>query len=109
MVVLLLVTLLVVTFSGLKAYGIEGHGPLAANTAISVISSAKAEVEDEGVNETGKMDGKEGEAFWEEIHEASSNVMLVLIAIHILGVVISSRLHKENLVKAMITGNKSVD
>jgi cytochrome b len=35
--------------------------------------------------------------------------MLGLIALHILGVVISSRKHKENLVKAMITGEKNLD
>jgi len=32
--------------------------------------------------------------------------MLVLIALHIVGVVVSGRLHKENLVKAMLTGKK---
>jgi cytochrome b len=98
-----------VTFSGLKIYGTEGHGPLTASADISVVSTARAEVEDEGINEAGKIDGKEGEEFWEEIHEASSYFMLILIALHILGVVISSRLHKENLVKAMITGKKNVE
>jgi cytochrome b len=34
MVVALLATLLVVTFTGLKVYGTEGHGPLAANNEV---------------------------------------------------------------------------
>jgi cytochrome b len=106
-VVLLLVTLLVVTFTGLEAYGTEGHGPLAANADISVINSAKAENEAGEENEMGESGEKEGEEFWEEIHEAASYFMLALIALHILGVVVSGRLHKENLVKAMITGKKN--
>jgi|GEM_PF-2840823 len=102
MVILLLATLLLVTFSGLKTYGIDGHGPLAVNAEISVIPSTKAATED------ADSDGasKEGDSFWEEIHEVSSNFMLALIALHILGIAISSRLHKENLIKAMITGKK---
>jgi cytochrome b len=107
MVILLLATLLLVTFSGLKTYGIEGHGPLAINTEISVISSTKVATED--VDSEGDVASKEGESFWEEIHELSSNFMLALIALHILGIVVSSRLHKENLIKAMITGKKNVD
>jgi len=105
MVILLLATLLIVTFSGLKTYGIEGHGPLAVNTEISVISSTKAATED--VDSDGSS--RKGGSFWEEIHEMSSNFMLALIALHILGIVIASRLHKENLIKAMITGKKKVD
>jgi len=105
MVILLLATLLLVTFSGLKTYGIEGNGPLAVNTEISVISSTKAAAED--VESDGAS--REGESFWEDIHKASSNFMLALIALHILGIVIASRLHKENLIKAMITGKKKVD
>jgi cytochrome b len=109
MVVLLLATLLVVTFSGIKVYGTEGHGPLTASAEILVVSTASAEVEDDGINESGETGGKEGEKYWEEVHEASSYFMLGLIALHILGVVISSRKHKENLVKAMITGEKDIN
>lgn len=109
MVVLMLATLLVVTFTGLKVYGTEGHGPLASNTEISVIASAQVEEDAGEENEAAGMGEKEGEEFWEEIHEAASYFMLALIALHILGVVVSGKLHKENLVKAMITGNKDVD
>jgi len=41
------------------------------------------------------------------LHSASANVLLVLIGAHVLGVVISSFAHHENLVRAMITGRKS--
>lgn len=42
----------------------------------------------------------------EEVHETLANVMLMLIVLHILGVIVASIEHGENLVKAMITGRK---
>lgn len=46
-----------------------------------------------------------GEAL-EELHELVSNGMLAVVVIHVIGVLLSSLLHKENLVRAMITGFK---
>lgn len=51
------------------------------------------------------------DAFWgskwvEEVHEALANALLALIALHVLGVLVTSFGHRENLVKAMITGRK---
>ena len=43
----------------------------------------------------------------EEVHEAASNGMMLLVGIHLAGVVVSSWLHRENLVRAMITGWKN--
>jgi cytochrome b len=42
-------------------------------------------------------------------HGVLTNIMLVVIAVHILGVFMSSVLHKENLVRAMITGYKMAE
>jgi cytochrome b len=44
----------------------------------------------------------------EEFHEGAANVMLTLVVVHVAGVVVSSLLHRENLVKAMLTGYKRV-
>lgn len=114
MIVALLVMLTITTVTGLKVYGIEGHGPLAENTVISFISTANAdedkmegawehdvEQQDEGFNAS-----EEEEEFWEEIHETAANLTVLLIFLHILGVIVSSRMHKENLVRAMVTGRK---
>ena len=43
----------------------------------------------------------------EEIHEVLANIMLAVVVIHIVAVMGGSFLHKENLVKAMITGKKT--
>ncbi|MDH5649390.1 MAG: cytochrome b/b6 domain-containing protein [Gammaproteobacteria bacterium] len=102
MVLAMLLCLLVVSITGLKLYGLEGHGPLAAATTgnIELITKAHANGRDH--------DNEEEDEFWEEVHEASANLMLVLIAFHVVGVIVSGRIHKENLVKAMITGKKPV-
>lgn len=43
----------------------------------------------------------------EELHEVVSYAMLAVVGLHVLGVLASSLLHRENLVRAMITGRKS--
>jgi cytochrome b len=49
-----------------------------------------------------------GGHFMEELHEGASNGMLAIVVIHIAGVIVSSWLHQENLVLAMITGRKTL-
>lgn len=43
----------------------------------------------------------------EEVHEAAANVMLALVGVHVAAVALSSKLHRENLVRAMISGRKT--
>lgn len=42
----------------------------------------------------------------EEAHDALSYTMLGMVCVHVLGVVVSSRMHHENLVRSMIDGYK---
>jgi cytochrome b len=115
MILALLASLLVTSATGLQVYGLEGKGPLAADaTTIGVISPAYAnEDEDErerGHSEAaGEQENESDEEFWEELHEFFANLTVLLILLHVAGVVISSRLHGENLVKAMISGRKAAD
>ena len=51
--------------------------------------------------------------FWgiewvENLHEGSAWLALILVGVHVTGVLASSLMHRENLVRAMITGDKPV-
>jgi len=104
MVIALLVSLFAVTLSGLKLYAVdEGKGPLARTYQVQVIAKAHADEEEEKAGSQKESDKE----FWEETHEITVNITLFLIALHILGIAISSRLEGQNLVKAMVTGKKT--
>lgn len=48
-----------------------------------------------------------GGDWMEELHEGTSNTMLALVVVHVAGVIVSSLLHRENLIGSMINGYKS--
>ena len=94
MVLLLLMSLAATTAAGLTLYAVhDGAGPLAG-----FVAPAAANAEGENADPR--------EEFWEETHELLANLTLLLVLLHIAGVVVASRAHRENLVRAMITGDK---
>lgn len=79
-----------------------GHNPAGA-LAIMLILGLTAAVTSTGWANFNEMGGE----WLEEAHEVLANLMLIIIGVHVAGVWLSSRLHKENLVRAMVTGYKS--
>jgi len=79
---MLLLSLAVAITGFLVFGGEEGHGPLAGYVSYDVGTLMK------------------------EAHELFAVTMLILVVVHVSGVIVESFLHKENLVRAMITGYK---
>jgi cytochrome b len=114
MAIALLAALAGTTWTGMILYAQEENaGPLApwyggqtaAIEAPALIASARADEDGEDGEHEGGRRG-EGEGSVEELHETLANATLILILLHVAGVVVASRAHDENLVRAMIDGRK---
>jgi cytochrome b len=80
-----------------------GHNPLGGIMVLSLLTLAI------GLGITGYLMGTRaffGVEWMEELHETFSNLFLLAVPLHILGVVWESVRHHENLVTAMVTGRK---
>lgn len=83
-----------------------GHNPAGGAMVVALMLTLAA------TGTTGWMMGLD--AFWgqdwvEDLHEGLATFAVLLIAIHVVGVIYESLRHGENLVRAMITGKKSID
>lgn len=109
MVLILLGGLAATVWSGLELYALEeGAGPLAGLTESVPVRAARA---DEGERDAKERESDESGSseLWEEFHEALANVMLFLIVLHVAGVLLASRVHRENLVQSMVSGWKRLE
>jgi cytochrome b len=83
MVIILLLCVALVSFTGMSIIAGEGNGPL-AGTVFSTLNGD-----------------------WvEDVHEFFANFTLLMVLAHVAGVLFSSLLEGENLVKSMMTGRK---
>lgn len=103
MVLLLLISLAGTVWSGLTVYAYDrGAGPLAPLLASeSAVLERPEPLASDAVPSSGDV-----EEFWEELHEFFANFTLALVVLHVGGVLLASYVHRENLVRAMVTGHK---
>jgi cytochrome b len=83
-----------------------GHNPAGAAMIVALVAVLG------GICATGWMMGMDayfGVEWVEDAHEALVNVLIGLVVLHIAGVAVASLRHRENLVKAMVTGLKAAD
>ena len=135
MIVMILVTLLCVAFTGIKTEEGERaeHASINKGSGFSITSVAYADDDnfkrghdddddddDEVYGDRGKrlvpaggFMGTKGKGagasheMWEEAHEIFAGLLLVLIVIHVAAVFMTWFVYKENLIKSMITGRKA--
>lgn len=100
MIVALLFMTAVTAITGMVDLAAErGQGPFAAFVA-------KVE---QPVGVGGQREGDREDSALKEVHEIAANVTLVLVVFHLAGVGLASVAHRENLVRAMITGRKRLE
>jgi cytochrome b len=78
-----------------------GHNPAGAWAIVALLAGAMLVVAS-GWATLGSPDG----GWLEDLHEGSANALLALVAVHVLGVLVGSRLHHQNLVRSMLTGRQ---
>jgi len=81
-----------------------GHNPAGSWAIVGMLLLVLA------IGATGWANAVElGPEWLEDIHEGLANAMLALVVVHVVAVLLSSALHRENLVRAMLTGYKPGD
>jgi cytochrome b len=89
---------------GLRPRPYAGHNPLGALSIMILLGLILL------TGGTGHLVYENLAGDWaEEMHEAAAGLMLAMVIAHIVGVIATSFLHRENLVKAMVTGRKAAE
>ncbi|HJV72254.1 cytochrome b/b6 domain-containing protein [Ideonella sp.] len=84
-----------------RAPHFSGHNPAGALAIVGLLALAAA------TTALGwAVEAELGGDWLEEAHEALATGMLALVGLHVLGVVVGSLAHRENLARAMFTGRK---
>jgi cytochrome b len=80
-----------------------GHNPLGGWMIVALLGTVAL------VGATGWLattDRYWGVEWVEDLHEALADALLALVVLHVAGVVVTSLRHRENLLRAMLTGKK---
>lgn len=82
-----------------------GHNPAGGAMIVAMLTGLAVTVVTGFMQLTNRFYGLE----WvEQFHHYAANVFMVLVPLHLAGVIASSWMHRENLVGAMMTGDKPV-
>ena len=103
----LMVFALLLSLSGTVVSGLGLNGDLPGQQTAQTVAGSAFEGDDEHNehSEHGSAAYSRHEQ-WEDVHEFFANFTVLLIALHVLGVGMASRFHKEKLLPAMISGWK---
>lgn len=112
MILALIASLAGTTLTGMSLYAVEeGRGPLAGLIApaaqeMTAVPEGSA-IHDDHDGDDEEHEGEEGGGeLLEGLHKFFVYLTLSLVGLHVVGVLVSSLAHGENLVRAMITGRK---
>jgi cytochrome b len=78
-----------------------GHNPAGGWAVLALLAAGLAAAA------SGWLAWQGGEV-WEEVHEALANGLLLLVGVHVAAVLLMSRLARDRLAPAMLTGRKAV-
>lgn len=114
MVYLLLAGCLLIVVTGLVTYGAHGKGPLSGYVETLMPANVPGIVSPAHAHESEHEEGADGgknraSRLYKEVHEALANIILALVILHVGGVLLASLVHRENLMRAMVTGRKRAE
>lgn len=113
MIILLLISLSATVATGLVVYAVEKNsGPLTTfitSPAASSVNIPQPRGDEDKLNRRAdRRKSALGETVG-ELHEFLANLTLVLVLLHVAAVIFASVVHRENLVRTMITGWKRTE